>query len=122
MELVGRLTASVSHDLNNLLAVVSSNLDMIEHVARSGGIEQFAAAARRAIDLSAKLTSQLLSFSRRQEIHPTRVNLNQLISEFQGLMQQALEKSATSSCGSITSFGGAASIRGYSRPHCSTSY
>ncbi len=90
MELVGRLAAGVSHDLNNLLAVVSSNLDMIEHVARSGGIEQFAAAARRAIDLSAKLTSQLPSFSRRQEIHPTRVNLNQLISEFQGLMRQAL--------------------------------
>ena len=36
MELVGRLAAGVSHDLNNLLAVISSNLDMIEHVARSG--------------------------------------------------------------------------------------
>ena len=62
MELIGQLAAGVSHDLNNLLAVVSSNLDMIEHVARSGRVGQFAAAARRAIDLSAKLTSQLLSF------------------------------------------------------------
>ena len=90
MELVGRLAAGVSHDLNNLLTVVSSNLDMIEHVANSGRVGQFAAAARRAIDLSAKLTSQLLSFSRRQKMNPIVIDANQLISEFQGLMRQAL--------------------------------
>ena len=90
MELVGRLTAGVSHDLNNLLTVVSSNLDMIEHVAKSDKVGQFATAARRAIDLSAKLTSQLLSFSRRQKMNPMLTNVNQLISEFQGLMRQAL--------------------------------
>ena len=90
MELVGRLAAGVSHDLNNLLAVISSNLDMIEHVARSGSVGQFAAAARRAIDLSVRLTSQLLSFSRRQNMNPTLINANQLISEFQELMRQAL--------------------------------
>ena len=80
----------VSHDLNNLLTVVSSNLDMIEHVAKSDKVGQFATAARRAIDLSAKLTSQLLSFSRRQKMNPMLTNVNQLISEFQGLMRQAL--------------------------------
>ena len=90
MELVGRLTIGVSHDLNNLLAVVSGNLEIIEHMAKRGAIVQFAAAARRAVDLSAKLTSQLLSFSRLQNINPTRVSLNRLISESQGLMQQAL--------------------------------
>ena len=54
MELVGRLAAGVSHDLNNLLTVISSNLDMIEDVAKSGSVGQFAATARRAIDLSAE--------------------------------------------------------------------
>ena len=90
MELVGRLAAGVSHDLNNLLTVISSNLDMIEDVAKSGSVGQFAATARRAVDLSAKLTSQLLSFSRRQKMNPTLIDANQLISEFQGLMRQAL--------------------------------
>ena len=90
MELVGRLAAGVSHDLNNLLTVISSNLDMIELVAKDGKVGQFAAAAQRAIDLSAKLTSQLLSFSRHQKKNPMLVNANELISEFQEMMRQAL--------------------------------
>jgi signal transduction histidine kinase len=90
MELVGRLTAGVSHDLNNLLSVVSSNLDLIEHVANNGKIGRFAAAARRAIDLSASLTSQLLTFSRYQRMRPILVDASQLISEFQELLRQAL--------------------------------
>jgi signal transduction histidine kinase/CheY-like chemotaxis protein len=90
MESVGQLTGGVAHDFNNLLMVISGNLELIEAAADNGRIRQFAAAARRATDRGAKLTMQLLSFSRRQRLNPKLVDANQLILEFQGLLRQAV--------------------------------
>ena len=90
MESVGQLTGGVAHDFNNLLAVVSGNLELIEEAADIGRVRQFAAAARRAADRGAKLTAQLLAFSRRQRLHPKLVSANELVCEFQGLIRQAV--------------------------------
>ncbi|MET4171076.1 signal transduction histidine kinase [Bradyrhizobium sp. LA6.1] len=90
MESVGQLTGGVAHDFNNLLAVVSGNLDLIERAANDGKIRRFAATARRAADRGAKLTAQLLAFSRRQKLNPKLINANELISNFQGLVRQAV--------------------------------
>jgi signal transduction histidine kinase/HAMP domain-containing protein len=90
MESVGQLTGGVAHDFNNLLTVVSGNLELIEGAADNGRVRQFAAAARRAVDRGARQTRQLLAFSRRQRLNPKLVNANQLISEFQGLIRQAV--------------------------------
>jgi Histidine kinase-, DNA gyrase B-, and HSP90-like ATPase/Response regulator receiver domain/His Kinase A (phospho-acceptor) domain len=87
---VGQLTGGVAHDFNNLLTVVSGNLELIEHAADNGRVRQFAAAARRAADRGATLTAQLLAFSRRQKLNPKLVSANELISEFQGLIRQAV--------------------------------
>jgi signal transduction histidine kinase/HAMP domain-containing protein len=90
MESVGQLTGGVAHDFNNLLMVVSANLELIEEAADNGRVRQFATAARRAADRGAKLTAQLLAFSRRQVLNPKLVDANQLISEFQELIRQAV--------------------------------
>jgi len=90
MESVGQLTGGVAHDFNNLLTVVSGNLELVETAGDAVKVRQFAAAARRAIDRGTKLTAQLLAFSRRQTLNPKLVNANRLISEFQGLIRQAV--------------------------------
>jgi signal transduction histidine kinase len=90
MESVGQLTGGVAHDFNNLLTVVSANLELIEDAEEIGKVRRFAAAARRATDRGTKLAAQLLAFSRRQILNPKLVNANQLISEFQGLIRQAV--------------------------------
>ncbi|SHH26256.1 ATP-binding protein [Bradyrhizobium erythrophlei] len=90
MESVGQLTGGVAHDFNNLLMVVSANLELIEEAADNGKVRQLAAAARGAANRGAKLTAQLLAFSRRQVLNPKLVDANQLISEFQGLIRQAV--------------------------------
>lgn len=90
MESVGQLTGGIAHDFNNLLMVVYGNLELIEEAADNGKVRQFAAAARRAADRGAKLTAQLLAFSRRRVLNPKLVDANQLISEFQGLIRQAV--------------------------------
>ena len=90
MESVGQLTGGVAHDFNNLLMVVSGNLELVEDAEDIGRVRQFAAAARRAVDRGAKLTAQLLAFSRRQRLNPKLVDANELISEFEGLIRQAV--------------------------------
>jgi signal transduction histidine kinase len=90
MESVGQLTGGVAHDFNNLLMVISANLELIEAAAGTNKVRRCTAAARRAADRGAKLTAQLLAFSRRQALKPKLVNANQLISEFQGLIHQAV--------------------------------
>jgi signal transduction histidine kinase/CheY-like chemotaxis protein len=90
MEAVGQLTGGVAHDFNNLLMVVAGNLELIEDAADLGKVRRLAAAARRAVDRGTTLTAQLLAFSRRQILNPKLVKANELISEFQGLIRQAV--------------------------------
>jgi CheY-like chemotaxis protein len=90
MESVGQLTGGVAHDFNNLLTVVSGNLELIEDATDDDKVSRLAAAARRAADRGARLTAQLLTFSRRQTLHPKLVSANDLIREFRGLIRQAV--------------------------------
>ena len=90
MESVGQLTGGVAHDFNNLLMVISANLELIESTEDTNKVRLGIAAARRAADRGAKLTAQLLAFSRRQALKPRLINANQLIVEFQGLIHQAV--------------------------------
>jgi signal transduction histidine kinase/HAMP domain-containing protein len=90
MESVGQLTGGIAHDFNNLLTVVSGNIELIEEAADIGRVRQLAAAARRAVDRGAKLTAQLLAFSRRQRLNPKLVSADALISDFRELIRQAV--------------------------------
>jgi signal transduction histidine kinase len=90
METVGQITGGVAHDFNNLLAIVSGNLERIEDLSNEK-IKHFASAARRATDRGTQLIAQLLAFSRSQRLNPKLIDANGLISDFEGLIGQALE-------------------------------
>jgi PAS domain S-box-containing protein len=90
MESVGQLTGGVAHDFNNLLTVVSANLEMIKVGNDNDEAQRFIEAALRAVDRGAKVTAQLLAFSRRQALNPKAVNADRLVSEFQGLVRHAV--------------------------------
>ena len=70
MEAIGQLTGGVAHDFNNVLQVVTGNLELIRKRVRDDHLD-VARLAGNALDASAKaakLTSQLLSFARRQRL------------------------------------------------------
>jgi PAS domain S-box-containing protein len=91
MEAVGQLTGGVAHDFNNILTAITGNLDLIERAAAGNErIQGLAAGALRAADRAARLTSQLLAFSRRQTLHPQTVNINELVHEFHALIARAM--------------------------------
>lgn len=88
MEAVGRLAGGIAHDFNNMLSVIMGYCDLAQdhrelETARRD-IQQIKKASQRA----AKLTSQLLTFSRQQVVRPSILNLNVVVSEiFQMLLR-----------------------------------
>ena len=90
MEAVGQLTGGVAHDFNNLLTAVLGSLQMIVKRTDDPQICRFAENARRAAERGARLTQQLLAFSRRQRLAPEPVDLQRLISGVGDLLTRAV--------------------------------
>jgi PAS domain S-box-containing protein len=93
MEAIGKLTGGIAHDFNNLLTVIAGNLDLLGALADSDRMQRLIGEAQRATDRGARLTEHLLSYSRRQNLHPEPFDVNQLLIEFQVLMQRAVGES-----------------------------
>ena len=81
LEAVGQLTSGVAHDFNNLLTGVLGNLELLERRLKSGESLTRLRAARLAAERGARLTHQLLAFSRKQRLAPRPLDLNRLVSE-----------------------------------------
>jgi signal transduction histidine kinase len=64
MEALGQLTGGIAHDFNNLLNVIMVNAELIARVSADERVRTMAATAKRATERGAKLTGQLLTFSR----------------------------------------------------------
>ena len=94
LEAVGQLTSGVAHDFNNLLTVVLGNIQFLERALSDAGIDGKAMRRlgnmRAAAERGAKLTDQLLAFSRRQRLEPKVLNLNEILGGMQDLLQSTI--------------------------------
>ena len=91
MEAVGQLTGGVADDFNNLLTAIIGNLEMLGTILpEDSSASRYASAALRAAGRGARLTEQLLAFSRRQEIRSQIVNVNDILRETMILCQRTL--------------------------------
>jgi signal transduction histidine kinase/CheY-like chemotaxis protein len=96
LEAVGQLTTGVAHDFNNLLTVVLGNLGFVEKDLGSGidlKVKQRISHMRLAAERGAKLTGQLLAFSRRQLLVPKPVDLSDTLANMHDLLQSTLGNS-----------------------------
>ena len=94
LEAVGQLTSGVAHDFNNLLTVVLGNIRFLDREFTTAGIDgkmkQRLGHMRTAAERGAKLTDQMLSFSRRQRLEPRALDLNQAVAGMQELLQSTM--------------------------------
>jgi signal transduction histidine kinase/CheY-like chemotaxis protein len=94
LEAIGQLTSGVAHDFNNLLTVVLGNISFMEKDFAMRGIDgklsQRLQFMRAAAERGAKLTDQLLSFSRRQRLEPKVLALNQTIAGMRDLLHSTM--------------------------------
>ena len=86
MEAVGQLTGGIAHDSNNLLTPIVGGLELIASKVEDPRLKRMATSALEASRRGAKLTSQLLAFSRIQRISMTAVPVNEVIGNMQTLL------------------------------------
>jgi DNA-binding response OmpR family regulator/two-component sensor histidine kinase len=99
MQAVGQLTGGLAHDFNNLLQAILGSIDFIRRNSSDARIQQRADNALTATRRGAKLTSQLLAFSRAQRLTTVPVDVNALIIGMHDLLDQSLGPSITFSAG-----------------------
>lgn len=80
MEAVEQLTAGVAHDFNNLLAAVMGSVELAERKVADERALRLLRNAMQAAQRGAKLTEQLLAFSRGQRLDARPTDLNGLLS------------------------------------------
>jgi signal transduction histidine kinase len=90
MQAVGQLTGGLAHDFNNLLTAVVGNLDLIRGRSTDERIRRWADNAISAAQRGARLTSQLLAFSRTQKLTTVPVDVNSVIAGMHDLLSQTL--------------------------------
>ena len=96
MEALGQITGGIAHDFNNLLTVITGNLDLIRRRAPENEVVQrLATAATHAAKRGADLTGSLLSFARKQALHPELVDVNALVRDFAQLLRRAAGETVT---------------------------
>jgi len=89
MEAIGKLTGGIAHDFNNLLMIIGGNAQTFERLLDPKlprAIEAIQTAAKR----GESLTRQLLTFSRRQHLSPTVVDLDASIRNIRPMIESSL--------------------------------
>lgn len=91
MEMLGQLTGGVAHDFNNLLAAIMGNLQMLSDSRPQ--TEDQARYIERALVVSEKssnLVQRLLAFSRRQQLFPVSIGIDDLIEGMLDLVEYSV--------------------------------
>jgi PAS domain S-box-containing protein len=90
MEAVGQLTGGIAHDFNNLLTPIMGGLELIASRVEEPRLKRIAETALESTRRGAKLTSQLLAFSRIQRINMGPVAVNEVIEAMQRLLRHTI--------------------------------
>src|SRR3546814_15829908 len=83
-------SSDLAHDFNNLLMVAQSGLDLMDRTSDPEKIEKLKAGIRHAIDRGAKLTQQLLTFSRKSPLHPDVLDIGMRLRSMDTQLQRSL--------------------------------
>jgi len=96
LEMVGRLAGGMAHEYNNLLTVILGYTALIREAAQPGSqVLPLVACVDDAGQKAAKLTAQMLAFSRRQMLRPVLLDLGEVVVEMESLLGQVLGKTIT---------------------------
>ena len=91
MEAVGQLTGGLAHDFNNLLSIIICSLELLREklLPQSDDLELCDMALKSSLH-GVELIKQLLAFSRKQNLEPRRIEVNQLVENMKSLLARAL--------------------------------
>jgi signal transduction histidine kinase/CheY-like chemotaxis protein len=99
IEAIGLLAGGIAHDFNNILSVIMGYCELLLHNLSEGKDHDNAAQIIKATERATELTRGLLAFSRKQNFHLERTDINLLVAEnckfLQRVIGEDIELSAT---------------------------
>ncbi len=91
---LGQLTGGVAHDFNNLLMIISGSLHMLKKgAADDAKLHRAISAIETATKRGAALTSQLLTFARRQSVNPQPIDFAERIAAIREVLDAGVGSS-----------------------------
>ena len=91
MEAVGQLAGGVAHDFNNLLTVIGGRCYlMLGKLPPDDPLRREVELVQGAADRAARLTHQLLAFSRKQVLEPRVLDLNETVDGIEPLLRRLI--------------------------------
>jgi signal transduction histidine kinase/ActR/RegA family two-component response regulator len=96
MEAIGQLAGGVAHDFNNLLTVIRGYIELVMmQLQKDDALYRDLKIALESTIRAAKLTHQLLLYSRRQPMQLSIVNINQLVENLLKMLRRLLGENIT---------------------------
>jgi PAS domain S-box-containing protein len=91
MDAIGQLTGGIAHDLNNVLTVITGTIEILqEGIAEKPELASIAHLIDDAATRGAEITSQLLTFARRQPLEPREIDVNRMVIDTAKLLKPIL--------------------------------
>jgi len=93
MEVVGQLAGGVAHDFNNILSVIIGYSELlVSGLGPENPLQKFAGEIRNAAERAARLTQQLLVFSRKQTVQPVVLDLNEVVRDMDKMLRRLIDE------------------------------
>jgi len=93
VQVVGRLTDGLAHEFNNLLTVISGNLELLDESVDQPVLKTHVASALGACRQGSDLTRRLLAFSEHKDGHTEEVSINGLLLDMMPVLKRSLGES-----------------------------
>jgi len=91
LESIGQLAGGVAHDFNNLLTIINGYSDYVMELLPSVHPARLSLGEiRKAGDRAAELTRQLLTFSRRSDVFPKTISLDELLLDIEKMLKRLI--------------------------------
>ena len=93
LEAVGRLAGGIAHDFNNLLTTVTGHADLLLTDERlEGPLREDVRRIKRASRRAARLTSQLMAFSRKKALKAVIVDINDVVRDVTEMLRRTIRE------------------------------